>query len=130
MGVYIKGMEMPKPKLADMATIYNAYILVDPNGRAAIVVDNEDGLDSTEYSLVPVPPHGRLIDAYELFKEMERKGWFDNADRDKAEDIVLDAPTIIPADADEERREYDAQVEAAKYCEMYEPTYNPETGAM
>ena len=62
-GIYIKGMEMPKPKLADMATIYNAYILVDPNGRAAIVVDNEDGLDSTEYSLVLVQPHGRLIDA-------------------------------------------------------------------
>ena len=51
--------------------------------------------------LVKLPPHGRLIDADELFKEMERKGWFNNADRDKAEDLVLDAPTIIPAEEDE-----------------------------
>ena len=63
MSVLICGMEMPKPKLADMATVYHAYVLVSPNGHAAIVVDNEDGLDSTEYSLVPVTPHGRLIDA-------------------------------------------------------------------
>ena len=70
MGVYLPNMEMPKPKLADMATIYNAYILVDPNGRAAIVVDNEDGLDSTEYSLVPVPKHGRCIDADALVREL------------------------------------------------------------
>lgn len=49
-----------------------------------------------------LPPHGRLIDADELFKEMECKGWFDNADRDKAEDLVLAAPTIIEADPEEE----------------------------
>ena len=48
-----------------------------------------------------VPPHGRLIDADELFKEMERKGWFDNADRDKAEDLVLAAPTIIQTEGGE-----------------------------
>lgn len=56
MGIYIPNMEMPKPKLAD--TVYDAYIIVSPNGHAAIVVDNEDGMDSTEYPLVPVPPHG------------------------------------------------------------------------
>ena len=50
---------------------------------------------------VPKRPHGRLIDAGELFKEMERKGWFDNADRDIAEDLVLAAPTIIPAEEGE-----------------------------
>ena len=55
MGLYIPNMQMPKPKLAD--TVYDAYIIVSPNGHAAIVVDNEDGMDSTEYPLVPVPPH-------------------------------------------------------------------------
>ena len=30
----------------------------------------------------------------------------------------------------EEQREYEAQVEAAQYCKMYEPSYDPETGAL
>lgn len=34
------------------------------------------------------------------------------------------------AEEGEEQREYEAAVEAAQYCEMYEPTYDPETGAM
>ena len=58
MGVYIKGMKMPKPKFADITTVYNAHVLVHPNGHAVIVVENEDGLDSTEYPLTPVPPQG------------------------------------------------------------------------
>ena len=62
MGVYIEGLKMPKPKFADITTVYNAYVLVHPNGHAVIVVENEDGLDSTEYPLTPVPPHGDLID--------------------------------------------------------------------
>ena len=62
MSIYIKGMKMPKPKLTDMVTVYDAYILVSPNGYATIVVDNEDGLDSTEYLLTLIPEHGDLID--------------------------------------------------------------------
>lgn len=62
MAILIKGMKMPKPKFADITTVYNAYVLVHPNGHAVIVVENEDGLDSTEYPLTPVPPHGDLID--------------------------------------------------------------------
>ena len=62
MAILIKGMKMPKPKFADITTVYNAHILVHPNGHAVIVVENEDGLDSTEYPLTPVPPHGDLID--------------------------------------------------------------------
>ena len=47
---------------------------------------------------VPVPPHGDLIDRDALYKEFERNGWFDNADRDIAEDMLLNAPIIILAD--------------------------------
>lgn len=36
----------------------------------------------------------RLIDADELFKKLESALWNDNADRDIAEDLLLDAPTI------------------------------------
>lgn len=87
--------------------------------------------------LISVPPHGDLIDrdaARGSIKpwspEDKRNGCtFDTVK--KLMYTMLDcAPAIIPADADEEQREYDAQVEAAKYCEMYEPTYDPETGAM
>ena len=71
MGVYIEGLKMPKPKFADITTVYNAYVLVHPNGHAVIVVENEDGLDSTEYPLTPVPPHGDLIDRDELIENGE-----------------------------------------------------------
>ena len=49
-----------------------------------------------------VPPHGDLIDRDALYKEFERNGWFDNADRDIAEDVLLDAPIIIQADESKE----------------------------
>lgn len=39
----------------------------------------------------------RPIDADALFREMEKAGWYDNADRDEvAEELVLNAPTIEP----------------------------------
>ena len=46
---------------------------------------------------IPIPPHGDLIDRDVLYKEFEHNGWFDNADRDIAEDVLLNTPTIIPA---------------------------------
>ena len=93
MSVLIRGMEMPKPKLADMATVYDAYILVRPNGHAAIVVDNEDGLDSKEYPLIPVPPHGRLIDGDAVVRKIES---FCGTHWTTME--IKRAPTIIPAE--------------------------------
>ena len=107
MSILIKGMVMPKPKFADMATVYDAYVLISPNGHAAIVVDNEDGLDSTEYPLVPVPPHGRLIDA-DALKDIEFHGL--QADKkisyqmgwnDAIATIAENATTIIPAEEGE-----------------------------
>ena len=87
MGVYIKGMEMPKKQ-----TTFTVF----PNGYVAVY----DALDTFigEARVIPVPSHGRLVDGDELFKEFERKAWYDNADRDIAEDILLDAPTVIPAE--------------------------------
>ena len=52
--------------------------------------------------LVTIPPHGRLIDADAVFDNLERTGWYNNADRDIAEDLVLDAPTVIPAEPPKE----------------------------
>ena len=51
---------------------------------------------------VQVQSHGDLIDRNALYKEFERNGWFDNADRDIAEDVLLDAPIIIQANESKE----------------------------
>lgn len=45
----------------------------------------------------------RLIDADELFKKLENTLWNDNADRDIAEDLLLDATTIDPESLHRER---------------------------
>lgn len=93
--------------------------------------------------------YGRLIDAdafaAEMKKRQEEAGkWLREAkDRETAvrADAVLSflsevkltidkMPTIIPAEEREEQRQHEAQVEAAQHCEMYEPTYNPKTGAL
>lgn len=92
MSILIKGMEMPKDG------VYWCEIGVA--GEIAMITIH--GEDRKSFHLVPVPPHGGLIDADELFEEMEHNGWFDNADRDIAEDLVLDAPTVIHADKDGE----------------------------
>lgn len=102
-GIYIKGIECPKPKLADMATVYDAYILVSPNGHAAIVVDNEDGLDSTEYPLIPVPDHGDLIDrGYAIATACSGLITTEDGERwirvEEVRESIKAAPTIIPAD--------------------------------
>lgn len=78
MGVYINGMDK------ETAVRICAYVGIR-------------GMDDSDF--VPVPPHGRLIDADALFHKMEEVGWYDNADRDEiAEMLVMFAPTIIPAD--------------------------------
>ena len=105
-GIYISGMEPPKPD--EVICIYN-------NGEARKCPLFKQKV--TEVSMaIPVPEHGRLIDANALTWQMERNLW---AIEDKAEkelgfdetlrrgmqyghavcvDAVNDAPTIIPAD--------------------------------
>lgn len=104
MSVLIKGMEMPKS--CDECELCTCYVREDgteENYRCVITFyPIHEFNERHEYCpLVEIPPHGRLIDADELFKEMERKGWFDNADRDIAEDLVLATPTIIEAEEGE-----------------------------
>ena len=62
MGVYIKGMKMPKdePQL----------LWVYPNGKALTVQSDVDPWK--ELQAVPVPPHGRLIDADALEKDIDK----------------------------------------------------------
>lgn len=98
MGVYIKGMDMPKD--GEMLCI-NIY----PDGKVCINLD----LDCKQIATaVHVPPHGRLIDADALrAKQQEDADLFqgstaygDKCRRDEAMNAVaniVNAPTIIPA---------------------------------
>ena len=91
MGIYIKGMEMPK----------NEPLLVKINPDGSVSTTAKNGYK--KYQAVPVPPHGRLIDADALEKIMcegiapsVKDGGFKHPfDIIRA---VANAPTIIPAD--------------------------------
>lgn len=106
MSILIKGMDKPKScTLCELMknggnSFYCPLQSKEANLKASLLIELY-----VNCPLISIPPHGRLIDADELFKEMERKGWFDNADRDKAEDLVLDAPTVIPAEPCKEKGE-------------------------
>ena len=49
--------------------------------------------------LVELPPHGRLIDADAMIKQMTEEGWADGSGWADALDIAL-APTIIEAEGE------------------------------
>ena len=107
MSVLIKGMEMPI-KCEDCPCFYPEY-----NECNAIVgrwVDGK-GTPPSDCPLVPVPPHGRLIDADALITtfcewgtrlERGRKLVITMSEAKQAiVDIIEDAPTIIPAEEGE-----------------------------
>lgn len=97
MGVYIEGIEMPKED-------EEIIIRIDSSGT----VMTEYALPISGTKAVPVPPHGRLVDADAARKtikpwspEDERSGCtFDTVK--KLMYTMLDrAPTIIPAEEGE-----------------------------
>lgn len=146
MGVYVFDMKMPHG-CNECRFSVNGFCRASPKLAVGAAMSKRE---RTNYCpLVYVPPHGRCIDADAFAAEMKKRQeaagkWLREAkDRETAvrADAVLSflcevkltldaAPTIIPAESSEEQREYEAAVEAAQYCEMYEPTYDPETGAM
>lgn len=85
MGVYIKGMEMPKE---------NEVICIFQNGIVQKrVIEWSSLYEVLERSnAIPIPPHGRLGDLDKLALEM-----MDAANVDQALAMLDDAPTIIPA---------------------------------
>ena len=56
MGVYIKGMEMPKKQIC---------IILNPNGLVEVLDANNVLLE--EYQSAPVPEHGALMDRDDFF---------------------------------------------------------------
>ena len=100
-GIYIKGMEMPR-----VAGRIEAVIQIYKDGSAIIAISpagDEIGYWK-EYPLIPVPDHGRLIDADSLIDVLGIMG-------DKGGSPVVwqqmryiaeDMPTIIPAEKEGE----------------------------
>ena len=94
MGVYIKGMKMPKDE--------PIRIVLNPNGQ--LFVDH--GVHFTEYEAVELPPHGRLIDRDALNKDIDKAecynfllgGFQYDPFVTHMSECINDAPTIIEAE--------------------------------
>lgn len=98
MGVYI-NMEMPNKK-------NGAVLIIYPNGDAVF----EDGY---HYKAIPVPPHGRCIDADALYRKMfvgpdgqiypnnDVDNWPHTMAFREIKHHILFAPTIIDAEEGE-----------------------------
>lgn len=95
MGVYIKGMEMPKEGTFNIVHIYDdGHVSMPFWGKGMQIVSG--------ITAVPVPPHGDLIDRDEL---MKHKGNCYDADGHLLYAVgtgsIMCAPTIIPAEEGE-----------------------------
>lgn len=88
MGIYIKGMEMPKDG------VYWCEIGV-ANDIAVITIHGED---RKSFPLIPVPPHERLIDADALMKHCVMLPRDGGSLPVVYASYLRNAPTIIPAE--------------------------------
>lgn len=124
MGILIKNMNLPDKD-------HLILVEIDSNGDVFAAYDS-GRTKLTQYKARLVPePHGDLIDRDTIdYYEVERNGeehymvWKPHIDG---------MPTIIPASEDEigeAQRDYQAAVDYQQYCETYEQTYDPDTGAM
>lgn len=134
MGLYIKGMEMPKDDVHafKQITITNNWI----DGEI-IMLAHDTITNEFIGEVVEVPePHGRLVDAD--FEEKHYAIMTINPTPDVTPQEHVHsaytvkafrmAKTVIEAEGDD--YDYERTSDMRDYCEMYEPTYNPEDGSM
>lgn len=97
MGVYSKGMEMPKDGSWRSIRIY-------PDGTIGRPIGFGDYALVEGAKAVPVPPHGRLIDADALFRKVKTecnpygKPTIEFESGKKVLEMIENAPTIIEAE--------------------------------
>lgn len=129
MGVFVKGMYLP-PNCYFCPMTNDGFYLCKANNPHKQLEDDCEERRPNWCPLIEVSePHGRLGDLDEL------KTAFPCGESIRTESVratIDHMPTIIPAseEVDESQRDYERAVEDQRYCEMYEPTYDPETGAM
>lgn len=88
MGIYIKGMEMPEHCDECYLREENICPLTKTNVTGWGIPLN--------CPLVPVPPHGRLIDADSLLQCLDNLPYKGSVKR-----VLMSAPTILEAEEDE-----------------------------
>ena len=84
MSVLIKGMKLPANENETIIRIQPNGTILDQYGHHLII------------KAVPVPPHGRLIDADALLQRAVPHGW--STPKWVSDIAIDDAPTIIPAE--------------------------------
>ena len=102
MSVYIKGMEMPTTGLY--------FVSVDNScGKDKTVITVERMLGNRDvrtiigsYELIPVPDHGRLVDAEAVAEAIELDDRSTLPEVWHIKEVLSDVPTIIPADKEVE----------------------------
>ena len=94
-GIYIPGMEMPTS--CDFCIFDNGVNCMVYPPSEDMVYDIADGTPDW-CPLVPVPEHGRLIDADALIGKLHDECLFDYDARSVVYADIQDAPTIIMAD--------------------------------
>jgi hypothetical protein len=113
MGVYIKGIEMPTSCPCELLGIGYDLFCNFAGGIPARVKEYyeccQNGTRPSWCPLVPVPPHGRLIDA-DALKDVQQadadffKGSSDYGEKCRYDEAInavaniVNAPTIIPAE--------------------------------
>ena len=103
MGVYIKGMEMPKEGCIEI--LIHSDGIVQLTGRS-VRIEGVDyytpyiGEKPEMHTAIPVPPHGRLVDADRILSEQMKRKYYHLPNGDTAIPIidVEHAPTIIEAE--------------------------------
>lgn len=91
--VLICGMELPD---------HDHICLVEVDSDGNVFAAYDGGRTKLEqYKAVPVPPHGRLIDADALIKQVKRDGIRSDPFVRIVCDYFKDAPTIIKAEEGE-----------------------------
>lgn len=96
-GIYIPGMEMPTGCGKCPFEIFGDCY----GGKVKRIMDVEDYIDACcrhpKCPLIPVPDHGRLIDADNLIKIVGKATVLDSSFKWKFAALVVEEPTIIPA---------------------------------
>ena len=98
MGVYINGMEMPDYGYVCVKVFANGDVVMTKEKRGGLVIT---GLNEHIGMAIPVTAHGRLIDADALLYDVRQNSESYFAD-DFAHEWVDVAPTVIPADREEQ----------------------------
>ena len=96
MGIYIPGIEMPKGHNCVTITIWHS-------GDASYGLFDREGIlsDFKCIKVVPVPPHGSLIEKHDVFKLITAFPEVDKLLPVEFMEALYNLPTIIPASEEE-----------------------------